>query len=211
MRASPPKRCKAGNGPLNLAQPDVTLLLDLDGIIREAKVSQRLSDQEVKGWLGRHWNDTVVDLGGDRVRNIVDDARASGVSAFRQVTQRFPSGLELPMEYTTVLLGGRAGLMAIGKNLQAVVELQSRLIAAQQKIERDHWKLREVETKYRLLFDASQEPALLVNAGTLRIMEINPAARSSAARLFPKSRRAIATHSNPCCCAFANKRVRKAC
>ena len=56
--------------------------------------------------------------------------------------------------YTTVLLGGHAGLLAIGKSLQAVAELQSRLITAQQTMERDYWKLRDVETKYRLLFDA---------------------------------------------------------
>jgi transcriptional regulator PpsR len=161
---------------LNLAQPDVILRLDADGIIREAKVSPHFLDQDVKGWLGRHWTDTVVDPGSERLRSIIDVARASGVSAFRHVTQRFPSGAELPMEYTTVLLDSRAGFMAIGKNLHADIELQSRLVASQQKIERDHLKLRESETKYRLLFDSSQEPSLLVNAGTLRIMEINPAA-----------------------------------
>ena len=80
------------------------------------------------------------------------------------------------MEYTTVLLGGRAGLLAIGKSLQAVAELQARLIAAQQAMERDYWKLREVETRYRLLFDASHEPVVLLNAGDLRILQANPAA-----------------------------------
>ena len=45
---------------------------------------------------------------------------------------------------TTVRLGGKAGLIAIGRNLQAVAELQSRLIAAQQAMEQEYWKLREV-------------------------------------------------------------------
>ena len=161
---------------INIAQPDVTLLLDLDGVIREATLSPSLSDELVQGWLGRPWTETVPDNAGERVRRIVEDARSTGISAFRQVTQRFPSGLELPMEYTTVLLGGQAGLLAIGKSLQAVAELQSRLITAQQTMERDYWKLREVETKYRLLFDASQEPVVLLNAATLRIAEANPAA-----------------------------------
>ncbi len=164
---------------INISQPDVTLLLDLDGIIREATLSRTLSEEGVQEWLGRPWTETVADLGGDRVKRIVEDARSTGVSAFRQVTQRFPSGLELPMEYTTVLLGGRAGLLAIGKSLQAVAELQSRLITAQQTMERDYWKLREVETKYRLLFDASHEPIVLLNAATLRITEANPAAAAA--------------------------------
>jgi transcriptional regulator PpsR len=161
---------------ISIAQPDVTLLLDMDGVIREATVSGAISKEGVDGWLGRPWNDTVSDLGGDKVRRMLDDAKARGVSAFRQVTQRFPSGLELPVEYTTLMLGGRAGLIAIGKNLQAVAELQSRLIAAQQAMERDHWKRREIETRYRLLFEASNEAFLLIRASNLRIVEANPAA-----------------------------------
>jgi transcriptional regulator PpsR len=162
--------------PISIAQPDVTLLLDMDGVIREATLSGAISKEGVDGWLGRPWGETVSDLGGEKVRRMLDDARARGVSAFRQVTQRFPSGLELPVEYTTLMLGGRAGLIAIGKNLQAVAELQSRLIAAQQAMERDHWKRREIETRYRLLFEASNEAFLMIRASNLRIFEANPAA-----------------------------------
>lgn len=161
---------------VSITQPDVTLLLDMDGVIRDATLSGAISDEGVDAWLGRPWGETVSDLGGDKVRRMVEDARTSGVSAFRQVTQRFPSGLELPMEYTTLMLGGRAGLIAIGKNLQAVAELQSRLIAAQQTMERDYWKMREVETRYRLLFEASNEAVILLRASNLRVVEANPAA-----------------------------------
>ncbi len=159
---------------VHMSQPDVTLLLDMDGVIRDASFSSSLPEEGATAWLGRPWVDTVV--GGDKVRRMIEDAVKSGVSAFRQITQRFPSGLELPMEYTTLLLGGKAGLMAIGKNLQAVAELQSRLIDAQQAMERDYWKLREVETRYRLLFETSNEAVVLVRETNLRIVEANPAA-----------------------------------
>ncbi len=165
---------------LNAGEPDVTLILDLDGVIRDASLSSAiagvLSGEGTRAWVGRPWADTVGEVGGDAVRRMVEDARAIGVSAFRQVTQRFPSGLELPIEYTTVRLGGRAGLIAIGKNLQAIAELQTRLIAAQHAREQDYWKLREIETRSRLLFDASNEAVLLVKAENLRIVEANPAA-----------------------------------
>jgi transcriptional regulator PpsR len=157
-------------------QADVTLLLDLDGVIREATFSSSISGESSDIWIGRPWVDTVETLGTSNVKRMLEDARATGISAFRQVTQRFPSGLELPMEYTTVLLGGRAGLLAIGKNQQAVAELQARLITAQQTMERDYWKLREVETRYRLLFDASYDAVLVLKAANLRIVEANPAA-----------------------------------
>ena len=166
-------------------QPDITLLLDMDGVIREATLSPAMGGETVDGWLGRPWTDIAGD-GGDKVRRMVDDARLSGISAFRQVNQRFPSGVEIPLEFTTVLLGGRAGMLAIGKNLQAVAELQSRLIAAQQTMERDYWKLREVETRYRLVFDASDEAVIVVSASSLRIVEANRAAMEA---LSPSRRR----------------------
>ncbi len=151
-------------------------MLDLEGVIRQCTLSSAIAGEETQAWLGRPWVDTVGEAGSAKVQRMVDDARARGVSGFRQITQRFPSGLELPMEFTTVRLGGQGGLLAIGKSLQAVAELQSRLIAAQQAMERDYWKLREVETRYRLLFDASNEAVLLIKATSLRIVEANPAA-----------------------------------
>jgi transcriptional regulator PpsR len=169
----------------NAPQPDVTLLLDMDGVIREATLSASLSNENVDGWLGKPWSD-IVDRGGDKIQRMMADTKRSGLSAFRQITQRFPSGLEVPMEFTTVLLGGRAGMLAIGKNLQAVAELQARLISAQQTIERDYWKLREIETRYRLVIEDSNEAVLLARVADLRIMEAN---RSATAALAASARR----------------------
>jgi transcriptional regulator PpsR len=151
-------------------------MLDINGIIQGVTLSNDVSDEEVDGWRGRPWVETVADSGGGKILRMMEDARMSGVSAFRQINQRFPSGLELPMEYTTVRLGGTAGLIAIGRNLKVVAELQSRLVAAQQALEQDYWKLREVETRYRVLFDASNEAVLLISPENFRIVEANPAA-----------------------------------
>jgi transcriptional regulator PpsR len=151
-------------------------VLDTDAVITDVTLSNAIAEEKFQDWVGRPWVDTVGDVGGDKVLRMISDARASGVSAFRQVTQRFPSGLELPIEYTTVRIGGQGGLVAVGKSLQAVSELQTRLIAAQHAMEQDYWKLREVETRYRLLFDASNEAVLLLRAEDLRVVEANPAA-----------------------------------
>lgn len=161
---------------MSIAQPDITLMLDLKGVIQKVALSNEVSGEHSELWLGRPWVETVGEAGSDKVRRIVEEARSGGLSAFRQVNQRFPSGRELPIEYTTIRLGGRTGLLAVGRSLLAVAELQSRLIAAQQAMERDYWKLREVETRYRLLFDTSNEAVLLVRASDLVIVEANPMA-----------------------------------
>ena len=158
-------------------QPDIKLVLDENGVIREASVSPSVPVDDVQSWVGRRWTDTVADVGRDKVASLLNDAREGGVSGFRQVNQQLPAGLEIPVEYTAVWLGGPlASTIAIGRNLQTVAELQSRLINTQQALERDYWKLREVETRYRQLFDASNEAVVLVRADNLRMVEANPAA-----------------------------------
>lgn len=174
------------------AQPDVTLLLDTNGIIQKATLSKAVAKESIEAWIGRRWEETVGDVGGDKVRRMIQDARATGVSAFRQVTQLFPSGLEVPIEYTTVKLGAKGGLMAVGKSLRAVAELQSRLISTQQAMERDYWKLRDIESRYKHLFEASEEAVLLLNSSTLRIVDANPAALH-ALGITPRRREEIST------------------
>jgi transcriptional regulator PpsR len=159
-----------------LAQPDITLYLDIDGVIQSVALCNAISGEAITGWQGRPWIETVEKVGSEKVQRMLDDARTTGVSAFRQINQRFPSGLELPMEFTAVRLGGKEGLVAVGHSLQAVAELQSRLIAAQQAMEQDYWKLREVETRYRLLFDVSNEAVLLARVDNLQVIDANPAA-----------------------------------
>jgi transcriptional regulator PpsR len=162
-----------------VSQPDVTLLLDLDGIIRRATLSDGLPSEASETWIGQSWADTVSEEASEKVASMLQDARTTGVCAYRMVYQRFPNGLELPVEYSTIMLGDSSGLIAIGKNQQTVADLQNRLIAAQQAREQDYWKLREVETRYRLLFETSNEVVLVVRADGLRIVEANLAALRS--------------------------------
>jgi len=157
-------------------QPDILLRLDNQGVIKDVTMSDGLSEGAVDELIGKSWEDTVGDVGGQKVRSMLQQARVDGVSAFRQVNQHFPSGAALPIEFTTVRLDYQAGMLAIGKNLQTVAELQSRLVAAQQAIERDYWKFREIETRYRMLFDTSGEAVLLVRGSGFAIIEANPAA-----------------------------------
>lgn len=162
---------------------DITLLLDMEGVIREATLFPTMAAESVDGWLGRRWSDIAGAEGGDKVRRMVEDARRSGISAFRQINQPFPSGVEIPIEFTTMLLGDRTGMIAVGKNMQAVTELHSRLIAAQQAMERDYWRLRELETRYRLVFDAAADAVMIVSAGDMRIVEANRAAVNAISRV----------------------------
>jgi transcriptional regulator PpsR len=160
----------------NAIKPDILFRLDEQGVIKGVSLSDQLAEPHASDLIGKSWEDTVGDVGGSKIRAMLEQAQADGVSAFRQINQHFPGGRALPIEFTTVNLGGQAGMVAIGKNLQTVAELQSRLVAAQQAIERDYWKFREIETRYRMLFDTSGEAVVVVRGTSLAIIEANPAA-----------------------------------
>ena len=160
----------------SFAKPDITLTLDANGVIRSAVPSDALAEEGIDSWRGRVWGETIGPSVSPQILKMIEDMRQGGASSCFQVRQRLPSGRELPLEYTTVSLGPEAGFIAIGKNIQAISDLQSRLQLAQQERERDYWKYREIETRYKMLFDASTEVAVVVRVTNLRIVEANVAA-----------------------------------
>jgi transcriptional regulator PpsR len=165
-----------GNAP---AIPDITLTLDTDGVIRTAVISDTLAEEGVESWRGRPWGETINQAANGQVLKTIKELSQSGAWSCFQVNQRLPSGRELPFEYTAVSLGKGAGFIAIGKSLQAISDLQSRLELAQQERERDYWKFRDIETRYKMLFDASSDAAIVVRVTNLRIVEANLAATKS--------------------------------
>ncbi len=164
------------------AASDIALVLDEAGVIRDIALGQ--SDHpldESREWLGQGWAETVTPESRGKIEEMLKEAAAEGVSRRRQVNHVSPSGIDIPVAYTAVRLGrGDGRLVAIGRDLRAVSALQQRLVEAQQSLQRDYWRMRHIETRYRLLFQASTEAVLMVDASTQKVVEANP----SAAELF---------------------------
>jgi transcriptional regulator PpsR len=158
--------------------PDVTLALDPDGVIQAAVPAESLADESLDDWRGLRWADIVPLEAADDVERAVSSVYGEN-GAFFTVNQRLPSGRELVLEYATVRLGRSAGLIAIGKSINSVSELSNRLAHVQREREQDYWKLRDVETRYRALLDASSEAVVLVRAANMRVVESNVAATRS--------------------------------
>jgi transcriptional regulator PpsR len=162
------------------AASDVALIIDRDGIIRDISFTADTHLSETRAWLGQAWVDTVTPETRDKVREMLRDVANAGVSPRRQVNHVAPGGAEFPVAYTAVRLGTGPHLVAIGRDLRGLAVLQQRLVEAQQAMERDYWRMRHIETRYRLLFQLSTESVLVVDVATMKIIDANP----SAGRLF---------------------------
>ncbi|MBL8950685.1 MAG: PAS domain-containing protein [Myxococcaceae bacterium] len=157
-----------------IAQPDVTLQLDLRGVITAARLGGSEAGAEL-GWVGSRWADTVSERSRPSVTQMLDEAIARGVSAFISLEQRFAQGTERRVEYTTVRLGAGGGLLAIGRSNGLVAEIRSRLVSDQRSMERESWKQQHPATRYRLLFETSSQPELTLTPD-FKVAEANPAA-----------------------------------
>lgn len=157
------------------AAADVTLVVDRHGVIRKVDVASEPAPVETEGWVGSAWAETVTAETRGKVHALLREVAASGVSARRQVNHLSPDG-DVPISYTAVGVTPDGDVIAIGRDMRAVAALQQRLVETQQALERDYWRMRHVETRYRLLFQLSGEAVLVVDATSRRVVEANGAA-----------------------------------
>ena len=161
---------------LLLASGDVTLSLDPDGRIVDV-AANRQDFPGCETWIGQPFEATVTVESRSKIRDMLALDPGDSGKRWRQINHT-SSGGDIPVRYLIISLSGGKRLIAVGRDMRHAVVLQQRLLQAQQSLERDYMRLRQIETRYRLLFDLSSEPVLLVEADSQRIQEANPAAHA---------------------------------
>lgn len=158
------------------ASADIALILDREGVIRDVACGEADdSTGDWRAWVGRRWVDTVTVESRPKIEELLHDVAAGAPGAWRQVNHPTPSGVDLPVRYTVVAAGNPGFSVAIGRDLRTISMLQQRLLDAQQSMEREYTRLRSAETRYRLLFHIAAEAVMIVDAGTEKVVEANPA------------------------------------
>nr|WP_211873435.1 transcriptional regulator PpsR [Plastoroseomonas arctica] len=161
------------------AAADVTILLDGAGVIRDVAFgSEELapSFEGWRSWIGRAWVDTVTEESRPKAEALLREAPKPSVPRWRHLNQSVPAGPAIPLLYASARVANQQRTVIFGRDLRPVSALQQRLVQAQQAMERDYARLRQAETRYRLLFQMSAEPVMVIDAVALRVVEANLAA-----------------------------------
>lgn len=160
---------------------DIALVLDDQGFIRSVALGgAEPVSATASEWLGRQLVDTVTSETRRKVEELLREASQAGVSRTRHINHPSPAGADIPVAYTAVRLGQSGPLLVAGRDLRAVSVMQQRLVDAQQSMERDYWRMRQAETRYRLLFQIATDAVLVIDAETFQVVDANRAA----ARMF---------------------------
>ncbi len=164
-------------GKLIAASADVALVLDAKGVIEDiAYRSDELERDGCNAWVGRPWIDTVTTESRPKIEEMIAEARNDRSPRWRQVNHASPRGGDLPVRYAAVQAPGNDRTIVIGHDMRIVAALQQRLVEAQLSLEHEYARLRQVETRYRVLFQLSSEAVLIVDASRQKVVEANPAA-----------------------------------
>ena len=155
---------------------DVSLVLDDTGTILDAAFDPK-EFPAFAGWIGSNWIETVTDESRPKIMEMLAAARRGEVQHWRQVNHASREG-EVPIRYAVLSVNGGAHRIAFGRDLREAGKLQQRLLQVQQSLERDYLRMRQLEARYRMLFERSTEAVLIIEAATLRIREANPAAHT---------------------------------
>jgi transcriptional regulator PpsR len=184
----------AAAATLIAAASDLALVIGNRGEILDVSVnSQDLArDLDVRDpWLNRPWIDTVAADSRPKVEMLLRDAAGKAAPRGRHLNHLSRSGGSVPILYSAVQFGDQGRVVALGRDLRSVSELQQRLVDAQQSLEQDYSRLRDMEMRYRLLFQTSSEAVLVLDTTSQRVVEANAAAHQlfggGAARAFGRN------------------------
>ncbi|GAB4035191.1 MAG: transcriptional regulator PpsR [Rubrivivax sp.] len=156
---------------------DLCLVVDARGVVRDLSLSGNdVPAEAAQGWVGRPLSAIVAADNRTKLQEMLQSAADEGPPRWRQINFLSETGPAQVLQCTAIQLHGDGLVLVVARSLLATAQLQQRLVQAQQAMERDYWQFRDAETRYRQLFHFTSEGVLVLDAETLKVLEVNPAA-----------------------------------
>lgn len=160
-----------------VAASDVALFLDSTGVIQKASAQQPEISRQCKKWIGKSWEQIVTSESRSKVKELLDfSSLVKSEQKWRHINHFGHNGSFLPMLFSTVKVQNSQSIVAMGRDLSGLAKIQQNLVEAQQSLEREYIRLRQLETRYRTLFEMTSSPVFVVNAEDMKIAEANSSA-----------------------------------
>ena len=134
---------------------DIALVIDADGVIRNVALSDNTIARRADQWVGSHFIDTVTQDTRGKIESLLQEVQCNGVSRRREVNLPGAGDTSIPVVFAAIRLGADGPVLAVGRDMRAIAAIQQRFLDAQQELERDYWRQRQAESRYRQLFQVA--------------------------------------------------------
>lgn len=153
---------------------DVALIVNESGIVQDsACAAGLLSGLDIENWRGKRM-DAVVDAESrSAVKDLLSSVGSDPAASGREIYHPSAAGDRVLVRYSAHSSGTGNTVLLLGRDLTPTTGLQARLLSAQQSLEANHRRHRQVEARYRMLFEIASEPFLIVDGTTQKIQEAN--------------------------------------
>ncbi len=156
---------------------DVVLELDPEGRVETASAGPACAWPALVGaWEGRLFVDIVARGDRDAAVGLLAEGWANGSAGPERLAHPTGGGRAAPMSYHAVRGRDDACLLLAGRDLGSVHAMRERLIETEQTLERDYRQLRQAESRYRLLFELSNDALLVIDGESAKVTDANAAA-----------------------------------
>ncbi len=175
-RKSAPRLSDASSR-LITATSDVAFVVDDEGVIADVTLGEGIEPKP--GWkklVGKPCLEVVATDTRTKIEPLLREAREGRTKRSRELNVEVEGLGEIPLRVSGVLLDDERHVVLLGRDLRPMSALQQRLVTTQQAVDREYGRLRQADTRYRVLFHVAGEGVLVVDATTRRVLEANPMA-----------------------------------
>lgn len=157
---------------------DICLMLSADGVVTGVMVNpHHASFGRLGHWVGREAREIMTGESHDKLlRRMQELSHAGRRSVAVELNHFDEEEWEFPIRYTMHQIGSDHAVLMLGRDLRPLAEMQQQLVMAQIVLERDYETQREMDTRYRVLMEATRDAVILVAMNNGRIADLNAAA-----------------------------------
>lgn len=157
---------------------DLSLMLHADGRVASVMINpHHPAFGQLDDWVGKHVHDITTEESHEKLNRRMEQIRKPGVKSLAiEVNHTGLSIWEFPVRYIMHSIGPDKALLLLGRDMRPIAEMQQQLVQAQIALERDYETQREMDTRYRVLMEATRDAVVLLSMNNGRIADLNAAA-----------------------------------
>lgn len=157
---------------------DISLLISGDARVAAVMVNPgHPAFGRLDSWVGKPVAEIVTDESYEKLVKRLAVITKQGSRALAVEINHIDQSLwEFPVRYSMHNIGKDKTILMMGRDMRPVAEMQQQLVMAQFALERDYETQREMDTRYRVLMEATRDAVVLVAMNSGRISDLNAAA-----------------------------------